>query len=325
MASGKEQRHSRRCGPIPGIRGCASISLFVTILLAAAKAAPGIPGTDGHRPGRRRGGGHVRWAPPFPISSPWFQAWTRDGGGAVEAPPGRRPHPVTTGQTGDRRCPGAGGGLDPNLEALLDLPPESGAGHPPPRIPGHGGAAGGAGDPRVLPGTTVSLDDLGASTWRWEACWGVPPRRPGAFVGLPGSGAGGLEAGPWGRGPPRPLSTWCGTTRPMTVGPGATSTTSSRLAWGENLFGACLHPLGTGEPVARSPPDPDCGGCFPAASAEDTGPRLEWIRNGPRVRELRWRSGRGNLNRGGGGALSTDPGVRVPPTRPGTLAGHIHP
>jgi len=301
----------------PGIRGLRLHSLFVTILLAACGSGSGDPGTDGTALDDAGGGGLSVEPPPSRIISlvPSMTEMVVELGGA---------HRIVGRTRYDRQpeiadAPALGGGLDPNLEALLDLRPDLVLATPTEDLRATVERLEALGIP-VYRGRTVSLDDLRAVTLEMGTLLGGDaPQAARAFVDSLDLGLATLEAA-HGEEPTPALFYLVWNDPPMTVGPGSYLHDLIQAAGGENLFGDASTPwpqVNLEEVLHR---DPDWV-VLPAASAEDTAP-LEWIRTAPGWRELR-AVREGNLIVVEA-ELFNRPGVRVLHAAR-TLAGHIHP
>ncbi len=301
----------------PGLRGLRLHPLLITILLLGCGSGSGDPRTDGIAL-EDAGGGHppVEALPSRIISLvPSMTEMVVALGG------GRR----IVGRTRYDRdpevadAPALGGGLDPNLEALLELRPDLVLATPTEDLRGTVERLEALGIP-VYRGRTVTLDDLRAVTMELGTLLGGEARQAAqAFVDSLDLGLAALEAAHGGEATPS-LFYLVWNDPPMTVGPGSYLHELIQAAGGENLFWDASAPwpqVNLEEILHR---DPDWV-VLPGASEEDTAP-LEWIRTTPGWRELR-AVREGNLIVVEA-ELFNRPGARVLQAAR-TLAGRIHP
>lgn len=212
-----------------------------------------------------------------------------------------------------------GGGLDPNLETLLQLSPDLVLATPTEDLRPTVERLEALGIP-VHRGRTVSLDDHRRLTLDLGTLLGGDaPRAARAFVDSLDLGLAALEASHAGRPAPTVFYlVW--NDPPMTVGPGSYLHDLIQAAGGDNVFGdasAAWPQVGLEEILHR---DPDWV-VIPGAEGGDPA-RLEWIRAAPGWRELRAvRDGRVAVVEAD---LFNRPGPRVLEAAR-TLAGHLHP
>lgn len=212
-----------------------------------------------------------------------------------------------------------GGGLDPNLEALLDLRPDLVLATPTEDIRPTVERLDALGIP-VYRGRTVTLEDLRHLTLDLGTLLGGDaPRAAGSFLDSLDQGLAALEAGQRGEPPPSVFYlVW--NDPPMTVGPGSYLDDLIQAAGGINIFHDASAPFPQVNLEEILHRDPDWV-VLPGASGDDGAP-LEWIRTTPGWRELR------AVRDGNLAVVEADlfnrPGSRVLQAAR-VLAGHIHP
>lgn len=183
-----------------------------------------------------------------------------------------------------QEAPALGGGLDPNLETLLDLSPDLVLATPTEDLRPTVERLEALGVPVYL-GRTVTLSDLRRVALDLGTLLGGESRRGAvAFVDSLDVGLDALRTRNEGRNPPTVFYlVW--NDPPMTVGPGSYLHDLLLAAGGDNVFGDAPNPwpqVNLEEILHR---DPDWI-VLPGASGEDTAP-LDWIRSAPGWRELR--------------------------------------